>query len=199
VTSTPTGPLNSFETELLADLREHVAGRASAPAAPPPPRRRRRAIRMGVVAAIAAAAAAAAFGYVASRPDPAYAVSVGDDGRIHVSVHSMSDEAGLEHALAEKGVTADITYLPRGMVCEQPRATLHRVKGGHAFTMQSTKNGYDLTLSPVLADPSLTVVIESSLHGLAGASSDSLAVTVLVAGGPVSPCHAVRFATLAGR
>lgn len=192
MTRTSARPLNRFETELLADLREHVAGRTPAPAAPPPPRWRRRAIRAGVGAAVVGAAAAVVFGYVASRPTPAYAVSVSDDGRIHVSVRSLSDEDGLQQALAEHGVTADITYLPPGMVCEQPRATLHRVRGGHAFTMESRPNGYELTLSPVLADPSLTFVLEAGRRG------DMVMVTTLVAGGPVEPCHAVEFSSLVG-
>ena len=186
MTSTPTRPLNSFETELLADLRQHVAGRGSAPAGPPP-RRRRLAIRIGAGVAVAAATVAVAFGYDASRPAPAYAVSVSDDGRIHVSVRSLSDEAGLERALADHGVTADITYLPPDTMCQQPRATLHRVRGGHAFTISSKKNGYELTLSPVLADPSLTFVLETTRR------RGGLMITTLVAGGPVAPCHAIPF------
>jgi hypothetical protein len=105
--TTPTS-LNRFETELLVELRRHVAERAPQQR----PVRRRGRHRLVAVATSAATAAALTVGGLALRPDVAAAYSLVQqrDGDIVVTIHDMSDANGLEAALAEHGVTADVSY-----------------------------------------------------------------------------------------
>ena len=93
-------PLDTFETALLGELREHVADRRTTSTAPTSWRRR--------LVALAAVAATAVAGF-ALRPDPAFAVDA-KDGDIVVTISSLEDADGLEQALADKGVTADVDY-----------------------------------------------------------------------------------------
>jgi hypothetical protein len=108
--------LDHFETALLGELRAHVASRpATATPTPEPPAvrpHRRRRWAAGV-----AAAAAAATAYVIVSPggpaaSPAYAVSESADGDVVVTVHRLEDAAGLEAALREHGIDAEVSFDP---------------------------------------------------------------------------------------
>lgn len=98
--------MNTFEQSLLTELREHVATRT------PGPVRSTRARRWRWAAVPAAAAAAVTAVVVAvSGPTPAYAVDEsGDD--VVVTVYRLDDAAGLERALREHGVAAEVDYDP---------------------------------------------------------------------------------------
>jgi hypothetical protein len=98
--------LDSFESALLAELRAHVVARSIDQPARRPVGRRLAAL----AAAAAVAAVAAATGLAGLRPDPAFAVERQGDGDIVVTILHLSDTAGLEHALAKNGVTAQVTY-----------------------------------------------------------------------------------------
>jgi hypothetical protein len=109
--STTTPALDTFETALLGELRAHVATRPAAapePLAPRPHRPRR-------WAAGVAAAAAVATAYVVVSPggpavSPAYAVSENADGEVVVTVHRLEDADGLEQALSEHGIDAEVSF-----------------------------------------------------------------------------------------
>ncbi|HZC73718.1 MAG TPA: hypothetical protein VE442_23705 [Jatrophihabitans sp.] len=107
---TTSTPLDRFETELLAELRQHVAERTAEPRPKSRPVRR----HLVAVAACAAVVVAVGVGGLALRPDSAAAFSVEQqsDGDVVVTIHDMSDADGLEQALAEHGVTADVSYDP---------------------------------------------------------------------------------------
>ena len=99
-----TRPLDSFESALLAELRQHVAEQPaagaeprgpSAAATPAPPR--------PSVAAGVAASVVAVFGLGSGGGSPAYAVDQDSDGDVIVTVHRLDDAAGLEKALRAKG------------------------------------------------------------------------------------------------
>jgi len=112
----PTTPreLDHFETALLGELKEHVA---TQPAREPVPERSHRGRRRW--AAGIAAAAAAATAYVVISPggpavSPAYAVEQQADGAVVVTVHRLEDSEGLERALAEHGIEADVSFTSPG-------------------------------------------------------------------------------------
>jgi len=112
VTTPPT--LDRFETKLLEELRAHVATR---PEVATPPLPARRSHRRGRWAAGLAAAAAAATAYVVVSPggpgvSPAYAIDQQADGDIVVTIHRLEDAAGLEAALVEHGIDADVNFEP---------------------------------------------------------------------------------------
>jgi hypothetical protein len=116
--------LDSFETALLQALHEHAAVAQHAVAEPTPIRRPRR--RFARVAAGIAASAAGALALVAvglSGPEPAFAVNTAADGDIVVTIHDLSDAAGLEQALRDRGVDADVDYHPSGACAQPPSAT----------------------------------------------------------------------------
>lgn len=97
--------LDTFEQSLLTELRGHVAERAASPQAPRP---RRRSWRWAAVP-VAAAGAAIAVGVALMQPTAAYAVTE-SDGEVLVSIHRLDDAEGLERALAEHGVEAEVDY-----------------------------------------------------------------------------------------
>lgn len=111
--------LDTYETRLLAELRREVA--ATAEAAPPPVRTRRRALTLA-----AGVAAAAVVGVVLAPglgTTPAYSVQEGNAGEVEVQINRPEDAAGLERALEEHGIAADITYLPDLQTCAEGRFT----------------------------------------------------------------------------
>ena len=107
MTHTPTRePLDSFESALLAELRQH----ATQPARSPVPVRRRRRRIAAVVATGIAASVAGVVGLSGAGGSPAYAVAVDNDGDVVVTVHRLDDAAGLEKALRAQGIDADVSY-----------------------------------------------------------------------------------------
>jgi hypothetical protein len=102
--------LDSFETALLQALHEHAAVAPHRVSEPTPirrsPRRRFRRVAAGIAAAAAAAAALVAVGL--SGPEPAFAVQTASDGDIVVTIHDLSDAAGLEQALRDRGVDVGV-------------------------------------------------------------------------------------------
>lgn len=95
--------LDTYEQSLLTELRRHVAERSTTP------ERRRVRRRWWIAAPVGVAGAVAAF--LALAPSAAYAV-VEDDGDIVVTVHRLDDAEGLERALAEHGIAAEVEYDP---------------------------------------------------------------------------------------
>jgi hypothetical protein len=96
--------LDHFEQSLLTDLRGHVAERGVTAAVGRGSRR----WRWAAVPAGAAAAAAAAL--LLLQPAAAYAVTESGSGYVVVTISRLDDAAGLEKALAEHGITADVEY-----------------------------------------------------------------------------------------
>ncbi|MDO5741169.1 MAG: hypothetical protein Q4P07_13585 [Ornithinimicrobium sp.] len=105
-----TTQLDDFETRLLQSLRAEVAQRHQ-----PRPRR-------GFLIAAGVAAAATAFVVApALMPTPAFSVGEGNAGEIRVTITRPEDASGLERALVEHGINADVTYLPGLQTCSPGR------------------------------------------------------------------------------
>jgi len=163
--------LDTFERTLLTELRHHVAARAAAiePIRSRPPRRRWTVAVVGGGLASAAAAAAIVVGLGVARPSSAYAVESRPDGDVVVTVHDLSDAAGLRSALAAKGVRAEITYVPgfqqaaggQGAAAGSPAAcdiALAKVDGALRFTLTATQIAGGATLDIVTSGSSPTDV-----------------------------------------
>ena len=194
--------LDAFESRLLAELRREVAATAAVEAAPAPVRTRRRAL------ALAAGVAAAAVLGVVLVPGlgstPAYSVQEGNAGEVVVEVNRPEDAAGLERALEEHGIAADVTYLPALRTCapgrfdevdrevglslaigeDLVRVTLPpgAVREGETFVMA-------LSVVPFTDEQIAEVSEREGQRVVDGASSS---VSAEVASGPVGPCEAVR-------
>jgi hypothetical protein len=107
-------PLDHFESALLTELREHVAAHPVHETATAPVTHQRHRGRWAAGLAMAAAAATA---FVVASPggpatSPAYAVEQTGDGEVVVTIHRLEDSSGLEQALREHGIDADVSYDP---------------------------------------------------------------------------------------
>jgi hypothetical protein len=101
--------LDSFESALLLELRQHVAEHPAP--VPVRVRRPRRRLRLAAVCATGVAASlVAVFGLGSAGGSPAYAVDENSAGDVIVTVHRLDDAAGLEKALSGKGIDADVSY-----------------------------------------------------------------------------------------
>jgi hypothetical protein len=98
--------MNTFETSLLTELREHVATRS---AAEPGRSSRMNRLRWSALPAGGVAAAAIAM-VVIQSPASAYAVTKADDGNVVVTIDKLSDAAGLQQALRADGIHAIVNY-----------------------------------------------------------------------------------------
>jgi hypothetical protein len=92
---------DTFEQGLLTELRGHVAERATARV----PHRRLR----WLAGPVAAAGAAIAIGVALLQPAAAYAVTESGD-EVVVTISRLDDADGLEQALADHGIEAEVDY-----------------------------------------------------------------------------------------
>ena len=99
---------DSFDRALLTELRQVAAEPAAA-------RVRRTRKRWAYVGTGVAAAAVTAFGLTSLGSPAAYAVDETGDGDIVITIHELDDADGLEQALADHGIEADVDYQSDGL------------------------------------------------------------------------------------
>ncbi len=137
---------------------------------------------------------------------PAYSVGEGNAGRIHVEINRPEDAAGLERALQQHGIAADITYLPELQICAPGRYTVvdRKVVGMQTEIGERT---ISVTLPSATVRDGETFVLTWSVlpmsdkdisagglsSGLGTKTRDGFRTTVdfNVAIGPVKPCEPV--------
>jgi hypothetical protein len=125
---------NNFEERLLDELKDVVARRGAEQAASTeaaahsPAWRRVPQLALAAIAVIAAAAGVFVFNSGSNNTSKAFAVEPQEGGGVTIKVYSPEDAAGLEGALAEAGVRSQVTWLPAGMTCREPRFTESTVK-----------------------------------------------------------------------
>ncbi|HET7416818.1 MAG TPA: hypothetical protein VFJ61_04220 [Solirubrobacterales bacterium] len=118
-----------FEERLLDELKNVVAQRAEEREQPleaathSTVRRQAPRLALGAVAVCAAAAAMLVFNSGGDNAPKAFAVEPQDGGGVAISVYSAEDSKGLEGALADAGIRSQVTWLPAGMTCREPRFT----------------------------------------------------------------------------
>lgn len=181
-------PLDAFESRLLTELRVVVDERSDTPERAPKPMPT--AHRPWALAGVAAAAATGLVVWNVASPDsPAYAVDEHSDGSVTFSLFKSGAADGLETALAEAGISADITALPLGQMCAPGRYTAADVDIHQYIDAQT--HGTPITVPADLLAPGETLVVE-----FRGDASDlspgvTIAVGVEVAEGPVRPCEPI--------
>ena len=102
--------LDTFEQSLLDELRQHVAARTATQ--PAPHRRWTARWQWPDLPPLPPSPSPSASARVLSPPAGRTPWSHEPDGDVVVTVHDLTDASGLEHALAAKGVHADVTYVP---------------------------------------------------------------------------------------
>lgn len=153
-------PGSNFEDRLLSELKNVVEQRgaeaASADASPTPPARRiAPRLAMGAAAVCAAAGAVLVFNSGSDGTSKAFAVESQEGGGVTISVYSAEDAGGLEKALGEAGIAADVSWLPAGMECQEPRFTQSSVKtplGGTIGGMRLAGPGEALKIAVMSTD-----------------------------------------------
>lgn len=95
--------LDAFETELLEELKAHVAKR-------PTRLRNRRFAMVGIAAVVGCGAVVGTVAVSTLSPSAAYAVTEDSSGDVTVTVHSLSDSTGLQAELAKHGIHATVNY-----------------------------------------------------------------------------------------
>jgi hypothetical protein len=188
-TSSQPAPLDAFQAALLHELRAHVARRAVEPLADAPVRRPRRR-RRTVLAAAASAALVSGIWWSTAGSPPAFAVTRTADGDVNVVVSRIDDPAGLQRALREKGITADVQYLPWGKGCAPGRFTeVPLPRTGRPWAFGQTSQGYTFTVPAAGVRPGQTLVLEltSTEHDSATVSGGRFALAT----GPVGVCSPV--------
>jgi hypothetical protein len=118
-----------------AILVDAVAPGGAAPQRPTPWRRRGPRLALGAVAALAAVAVALIVSAGGDTPQPAFAVEPQEGGGVRIEVYSLEDSAGLERALADAGIRAQVNWLAPGTTCRNAQITSSSVKlpGGGTF------------------------------------------------------------------
>jgi hypothetical protein len=145
----------NFEERLLDELKTVVAQRGAEQeistegAARSPAWRRAPRLAVGAGAVLTAAAAVLVFNSGSDNTSKAFAVEPQEGGGVTIKVYSPEDAAGLEGALVEAGVPSQVTWLPAGMTCREPRFTKSTVKsplGGSIGGMGMAGPGKAMTI-----------------------------------------------------
>jgi hypothetical protein len=137
-------PRADFEQRLLARLKAVVAERGAAaaaaeaagrPAGTSPWRRRAPRLAIGAGLALAVAAVALIVSAGGDNPSKAFAVKPQKGGGVTIKVYALEDASGLEQALEDAGIRAQVTWLPAGKVCREPhyKPTIVHLPGGGSF------------------------------------------------------------------
>lgn len=137
-------PKADFERRLLARLKAVVAERGAAASAAeaarvqtstPSWRRRGPRLAFGAGFALAAIAVVLIVSAGGDNPSKAFAVEPQDGGGVTIKVYALEDASGLEQALEDAGIKAQVTWLPAGKVCREPhyKPTIVHLPGGGSF------------------------------------------------------------------
>lgn len=132
-----TNDLDTFEARLLGELRNTVAARSQDQTSyrlSPVQRRRRRIGAAVATVALAIGGVIVIPGVVGSQ---AYAVSDGPSGTVELKVNRLEDAAGLQRALIDHGVKANVQYLgERHEVHTRPLSVRRYRRPGQLHTHQ---------------------------------------------------------------
>lgn len=101
-------PIEPFEPEWSAQTLVSIM---STPSESPRRIRRRPVARIIALTAGVAAAAMVAVSVTSVGSSPAFAVEQDSGGDLVVTVHRFTDSAGLENALGQNGINAEVTYV----------------------------------------------------------------------------------------
>lgn len=179
--------LDAFETRLLTELKAEVDARATdaEPVRFPTARRRHR--RLWYVPLTGAAAAVAiALVVIVARPTPAYAVTGRNGEEITVTVTRLEGAGALQAALGERGVLADIQYLPSDTECLPGRYT---EAGTPGLSLEVGSNRFTVTIPAGAVGQGDTFVLSAAVAPIE--NGQRAIVSFGIAQDAVAPCEVV--------
>lgn len=181
--------LDSFQTQLLTELKGHVRSRAEDHQDERAYRPRRRLAVAASIAVVAAGAIGAAT-LVTSTAQPAFAVTSGPHDTIDVKINRMENADLLEQALRDHGVQTIVDYRNDGTLCADNRYEF-APSASDSRTVFVMGEGIDITLDRRDVPPGTTVVVTATrvpdTHG-DHEQRDVKAFNLGIAQGPVGPC-----------
>jgi hypothetical protein len=119
-----------------------------------------------------------------SRPLPAYAVTGGNGKEVKVKVNRLEGAHALEEALREKGIPADITYLPSRQRCQPDRYVDDTPRG---MSLSVSADRFEVKIPPGAVSTGETFVLWASVTPLPDLGV-SAAVEYGIAKGPIAAC-----------
>ncbi|HET8601514.1 MAG TPA: hypothetical protein VFL99_14400 [Segeticoccus sp.] len=154
--------------------------------------RRRRLLRPAVLAPALGAAVAAAIAFPSlTGGTPAYAVTTGGDGLVHITINEAKDPKRLQEDLRAMGVNVVVDYIPMGKRCSpQPRSEQLVPREQASLSVFPAPEGYEdgFTIDPKVIKPGQTGVLEFSV----GDGTPVVAgIWAGVSDGPVADCTLV--------
>lgn len=191
MTSKPSPILDSFESALLHRLKQEVESRHDAglvePAAPSElPVRGGRRRWYTAAALVAASVTTAALTTHTLLPTPAYAVTGRNGSEITVKVMRLEGAGKLEQALRDRGIPADVTYLPMGKACAPDRYQAVQTPG---LMLTVGQERFEVTIPANAVGKGDTFVLAASVAPIE--SGVRATVNFDIAHGPVAPCKIV--------
>lgn len=168
-------------------------------------------LALGAAMAIAAVAVALIVSAGGDNAPAAFAVEPQEGGGVTIKVYSLENAAGLEGALEDVGIPAQVTWLPPGTFCREPHFTSSRAKlpgggslgssviggpGALTISVGSTQSAREhfrasLNLDPAAFRPDQSVVLSGSPKPFGGDPEGGFEARFEVAEGPVEPCQPV--------
>ena len=161
-------------------------------------------LALGAALAIAAVAVALIFSAGGDNTPAAFAVVPQEGGGVRIEVYSLEDAPGLERALEDAGIRAQVTWLPAGTFCREPHFTPSQAKipgggslGGFVIGGPGTltisvgsrrSTAANLNLDPAAFRPDQSVVLSGSPKPFGGDPEGGFEARFEVAEGPVEPC-----------
>ncbi|MEV5708788.1 hypothetical protein [Actinoallomurus sp. NPDC052274] len=190
--------MKTFEDRLLMELKNVVAARVPAEGERRPARQPTFRRRWGMAGVAVLAAAGVAVGLpiaLGENGTKANAVEREPDGSIRIYVRDFRHPEVIERKLRDFGVKSNVTFLPEGKNCKEPRAALMRDDDPRrSYLLQWADNaptGADqyLRLAAKAIKPDETFVF-TLWYAEQGETAASTSVGDL-ATGPVRPCQVV--------
>lgn len=174
-------------------------------------RRRAPRLALGAAAAVAVVVAVLIFRSGGDPTPAAFAVEPQEGGGVTIKVYSLEDASGVEDALEDAGIPAQVTWLPPGMTCDETRFTpsIAKLPGGGSLggavmagpgtltiaVAQSQRARREpvanINLDPAAFRADQSVVLFGSPKPFGGDPEGGFEAHFQVAEGPVEPCRPV--------
>ncbi len=119
-------------------------------------------------------------------PTPAYAVTGRNNEQVKVKVNRLEGAESLEQALRERGIAADITYLPPNKECAPGRYSDRRTPG---LLLSVSADRFEVTIPPNAVGKNDTFVLSAAVVPIANGLE--AIVESGIAAGPVAPCRVI--------
>jgi hypothetical protein len=194
-----------------AALVDAVSPGGHGPERTPGWRRRGGRLALGAATAVAIIAAVLIFRAGGDPTPAAFAVEPRAGGGVTIKVYSLEDATGLEDALEDAGIRAQVSWLPLGMTCDETRFTpsLAKLPGGGSLgglvmagpgtltisvaSTQRARRGpiANINLDPAAFRADQSVVLFGSPKPFGGDPEGGFEAHFQVAEGPVEPCRPV--------